>query len=752
MTPQRPGSSRALALLAAVAILLWLGLCMPLLVGEETLYFRDVFLSHLPFKAFGAEALRQGTIPAFNPTWALGQPFRGNPNTLAFYPGNLVYLVLPFWPAFNLHYCLHWLLAGLGMVWLARQLGMSRAGAFLAGVTYAGSGFMLAAMTFYNVLTVVAWWPLAILGAVRGGRRGIALGGLACGMALLGGEPVTAAVGLAPLAALAVQRHGGRRGAATVLAVAVGGALVALPQIVASLRVAGFSFRGAHGVLASQASYYSLEPERLLELLVPFPFGYPGYHGPAGLESTGVLDHLPYFFSLHFGIVATALAVGVARRRPLLAALAASGLILAWLGGLSGRALLLLSGGFFRSPEKLLFWFALALPLLAGMGLESVGSRIEARSLSRWLLVAAGIAAAALAIVLFGGTDLVAGLLEDPASAAAQWRLWRWGLLIAVLLLAASAVAVRRGSAEVLLGLQLLALLQLLPLWMTDQVEPYRQPPWSERVAAGTSVVPARMAYPAWEMRREPPVFAPGAPRSTYRFQALELAPAPGLLHGLGYPLAPDLEGMHHLFYDFLTVRMATASWRERSRWLAVVGAELLVAPEAVPEPGLELAGVLERYGTRSFVHRVRDPAPAAWWPATTRVAPSPAAAFESIGRSPPGSLPGLVPQPFAHHPGGKVEVLAIAPDRIELAVESDGGLAVVRRSFQPLWRAWSGGRELPVVPANLCLLGVVVPAGKHQVVVTASAGPEKAAAAVAAVWVIALLGMLAVPRKRALE
>ena len=128
----RPGEAAggrrevALALVAALAFGLWLWIALPLALGRRTLYYRDVFATHLPLKAFGAAELRRGSIPAFNPTWGLGQAFRGNPNALAFYPGNVLYLALPFWSAFNLHYALHWLLAALAMRALALALGQGR--------------------------------------------------------------------------------------------------------------------------------------------------------------------------------------------------------------------------------------------------------------------------------------------------------------------------------------------------------------------------------------------------------------------------------------------------------------------------------------------------------------------------------------------------------------------------------------------------------------------------------------------------
>src|SRR5579863_1644620 len=133
----RPSRSAwSLALVAFLALIAWAWVVAPVATGSRTFFFRDVFTTHLPLKAFGAQELNAGRIPAINPTWGLGQPFRGNPNALPFYPGNLLYLVLPFWSAFNLHYGLHWLLAALTMAYLARILGLGWTGALIAALTY----------------------------------------------------------------------------------------------------------------------------------------------------------------------------------------------------------------------------------------------------------------------------------------------------------------------------------------------------------------------------------------------------------------------------------------------------------------------------------------------------------------------------------------------------------------------------------------------------------------------------------------
>lgn len=742
------GRSRSFVLLTVVALLAWLALSLPLALGQETLYFRDVFSTHLPLKAFGAEALQQGEIPALNPTWALGQPFRGNPNAVAFYPGNLLYLVLPFWPAFNLHYVLHWLLAGVGMFLLARSLDRSREAALLAALAYAGSGWMLAVLTFYNLLVVVAWWPLVLLAAVQSGRGALALGGLACGMALLGGEPVTALLGTVPLFLLASRARGVRRGARRTAAIGIASLAVALPQLIATSRFTATSFRGAHGLVASQASYFSLEPLRVLELLLPHPFGLAGWHGSLGTNATGALDHLPFYFSIHFGSIAFVLALVAARRQPLLALLAGLSLLFAWLGGLSGDLLLTLSAGLFRSPEKLLFWLALALPLLAAAGLDRLRGGLSRGASRAMLLAAVVMTLAALALLARGRISSDPSLLgADGGVARAQSGLWITGLLVAGALLAGMTWLTQRGGAEWLVGLQLVGLVQLAPLWMTDDVAAYAAPgPGGD---ANHAVVVSQLAYPPWPSGRVSPDLPSGPPASNARWLAAQWAPAPGVLLGHSYPLAPDLDGMHHLFYGLLEVEMARVSWTERLRWLEVLGADRLTTPGPVPLAELQLSAHRTVFGDTLFFHTVPSPLPLAWWPERVDVAPDPRAAFHTVARSPAGSRPGILPQPIEHRAGGRVDVLAASPDRIRLEVESDGGLVVVQRAYQPVWRARAADLELVVLPADLALLGVVVPPGIHQVTLEVAPGGEPFALGVAAVAALTLLGFAAWDRRR---
>ncbi|HEY4564483.1 MAG TPA: hypothetical protein VIJ36_15985, partial [Thermoanaerobaculia bacterium] len=707
---------------ALAALGLWLWAAVPLVLGQRTLYFRDVFTTHLPVKAFGAAELREGRIPAFNPSWGLGQPFRGNPNALPFYPGNLLYLVLPFWSAFNLHYALHWLLAALAMAALARALGQGPAAALTAGVTYAGSGWILSGLSFYNLLAVSAWWPLVLLGAARGGRRGIALGGIACGMALLAGEPVTAALGIVPLLLVACQRHGFGRGALAVLGIGVTGVLIALPQLVATARILGFTSRGALGAAGLDVFHFHLGLARLLELIVPFPFGHPWDLDKGGYWSWDEQPGLPYILTLHFGIVALWLAVLGLRRARGWGLLAAAGIVLAWAGAFGGDALKVLTHGLARYPEKLLFWLALAVSLLAGWGLERVLASPRAW---RGAALGAGAALALAGIVFLAGSPLAGWLAAGRVSSqfvsdapAARVGSWIVALVLAAALLGLAAMAARRGSAAGLAASQLLALLPLAGLVMTARVADFPPSPWLRMLRPGAEVVPGGPSGPS-----VPPIYL-----TLVQINAFDLGSAPGALYTLRYPFADDLDGLYSPLSASVLLHLPRLDDDARANWMRSMGAGVAVLHETPATSRLQLLAVGDRFGGTSRLFAVRDPAPSAWWPRSVAAARSAGQAFQYVSRAADPVADVIAARPVVHRPGARVSIHEETPDRIAIDVWGGGGLLVLRRAFQPLYRATAGGRPLPTLPVNLDLLGIEVPPGSHRVWVEVSTGPEVAA------------------------
>ena len=252
-------------------------LAVPLLLSAFCLllsYFcfffhRDNFSTHYPVKFIAAAAFRAGEIPYWNAFDAGGQPLAGNPNTLTFYPDNFLYLILPAHVAFNLHFLIHLALAWVAMRALTRS-------AFAAWMLVL-SGIAVSAMSFYSLITSIALIPFAFLATERRSATQI---GLAFGLMALAGEPVTiiatamacAVVGCWPLAEGRGATNGQRppaNGQLTPLLIAVPLALIiASPQIVAYADIARETERGGHGFSAATVLAASLEPKRLLELLI----------------------------------------------------------------------------------------------------------------------------------------------------------------------------------------------------------------------------------------------------------------------------------------------------------------------------------------------------------------------------------------------------------------------------------------------------------------------------------------------------
>jgi hypothetical protein len=356
--------------------------------------------------------------------------------------------------------------------------------------------------------------------------------------------------------------------------------------------------------------------------------------------------------------------------------------------------------------------------------------------------IAAGALAAGLVAALVGW-------LGGPSAAPeAARRQLLGGLAVASLLLALAAWGAWRRSAGVLLGAQLLALVQLYPLVLVTGIDGLANPVTASPARA---VIPVEQTYPPWEPTRSPP---PGAesPAWRARWEAFSLGPTPGVLAGRTYPAAPDLGGMHHRYYTLMLFRLSQAGWEERVLWARALGADLLVAPQAVAAAGARLAGTGGPAEAPAFFHDITDPVPEVWWPQRVVAAETPRRVYELASelRDPTGTA--VLPHEVPHRPGAAVRLLEVGADRLVAEVDGEGGVLVVRRAFLSLWRARSGDRPLAVFPANLVLLGVEVPPGKQRVVLEVSAWPELVAglaalsAAVSLVWLARTQARAAAP------
>ena len=413
--PER-GPRWALPALGFAALVL-AAYAVPLLV-RRNFSGRDLIAYNLPMEKSVHDAYARGRMPVWSPFVSGGRPLAPNPNAGALYPVRAALSPLPFPLSAKLFPILHWILAGLGVLAFGRATGRSRAAAWVAAVTYAFSGVGVSEVFFPHIqpgMTLLPWvlWACA-RPAPAPWRRVLPLSGL-LGLVFLAGDVFTSGLAVAMatlwflLEAPAERRR--REIGALVFAVALG-ALLSAPQIVATALWIPYTNRAVLGMKLSEAIYFSLHPLRLLELVVPYPFGaawdmtseslwgWPLFHGRA----IGIFNTL---YCGAFAIIAAATAWtsrerGVRFSRVLLVAAVAVSVLpsllpMAWAVGISSPLPL-------RNPEKLAVAIVLALSVFAGIGFDQAR---RVRFVPRWTY-AAGALLAVLAVGAFLDPDAAA--------------------------------------------------------------------------------------------------------------------------------------------------------------------------------------------------------------------------------------------------------------------------------------------------------------------------------------------------------
>lgn len=124
----------------------------------------DVFTYFYPYRAYTAQAIRQGHLPLWNPYLFMGVPFLANIQAAVLYPLNWPLLWLSTPRAVGLSMVGHVFLGGLFTYAFARTtLRLGPFGALVTAIAFAFSGFIGAQVEHVNQLSVSAWFPLLLL-------------------------------------------------------------------------------------------------------------------------------------------------------------------------------------------------------------------------------------------------------------------------------------------------------------------------------------------------------------------------------------------------------------------------------------------------------------------------------------------------------------------------------------------------------------------------------------------------------------
>jgi hypothetical protein len=706
--------------------------------GALVVTYQDASLTHWPGKATTQAQLREGTFPFLHPGASFGQPLAGNPNFGVFFPDTLLLYVLPLRVAFGLRFALPLLLAYAGARRWARAEGVSRGGAEAAAVFFALCPVFVSTWRFYNsglALSIAPWVLAAVTRVGRADgpaprRRRLAEAGLWGGLELLSGEPVIALLtallaGLRVLLALRDDREGRARILASVGGAGLVALLLAAPQIAATAQILPDSSRVRQPFPFVTATGTSTHPFRLVEQVVPFPYGRPDLRGRLGFDGHEVFDHhLPYLWTLHLGLPALGLLLLHSKPRArdewpfLLAALLAAALAFGrFLPAAREISPLLSLGGRVRFPVK--WWYVVLLALVP----------LVARAAHRFMEgEAPGRARRALAIALGVGA---AGVLA-----------WQWPATllaaagpIASLAILAGLVGLAGPRSRALLPGALAAALLLCdaPLFLAFLDRPPATPP---RATAGRIL--ARLDLQPHPVG--PATHPDGTTRGFYRRAAAELWPLVATVSGGGYAFDEDPDGAYADEDRALRKLLEERSWPERAAELRLAGVTHVLSDE--PVPYREAAILNDAEGVRLYA--VEGALPSVRIATRVHRRPSLAATVDLHGRSDFDPSRDVVLPGSGETSGtgasARVETLRETADRLEARVETpEAGFLVWSRSFFSAWRARVDGAQAETVRADGHLVGVAVPAGEHAVEVSWSPRPVVAGA------LLALLGLLAV-------
>ena len=714
---------RRVTLPLVVLITFWAGLYLPHLLARRTLPARDVSATQIPWRVVWRDQVLAGQLPLWDPNSNGGRPLLANPNTMAVYPGTLLFLVMTPEAAAGWHLALHHLLLLLGCYRLARRSGAGSAGAAVAAAAAGTCGIAWSSLTFLNFQASLVWtvWGLAtVIPPPAPGRpalRRALAGGALIGLSFLAGEPVTAAFGAAAWSLIALwtwRPHpwlylGPLAGAA---------ALVAAPVLVPLLAVFPETVRGALEPARGALSADALAPRRFVEIVFPNLLGAPLGDSASGFWARPSFPWQRYYPLIFLGAMPL-LCLPFARRhgRTLapwwtVAAIGTVGAIALAPAAVANRVQTLPPLGSVRYAIKFLLLVVPALPPLVAAGWESLtralesGGRRYVRAVALGTLMLSPMAIAPnrllrpLLAALYPASHTV--LSETPTPVLAHAALADWlavALPPAVVSLAGPIPALATAAA---LGANLVGGSGVL-LFYGD--------------ARWAAVPPARAALrdPAVLAVLQDPEPTPRLDSSLERFWVMhqELVPGSGTRWGVRYVLTRGPDGLEPVNQELLASATAHMSVEERARVASALGATAVICRSYLP-------GWQGTWVGRLWVGAVARPSGAAYLaqrllPADSMLAAATLMASAGFRPGEDAVAPGGGGVTAAG--GGSAQELGGPPHRRRFDVQADGpGLLVVQQSFMRCWRATVDGATVRTEPANGAATGIRVSAGRHRV------------------------------------
>jgi len=740
----------------------------------ETFWVRDIQTYHRPGKSLVEPLWRASSgLPLWNPYFASGQPFAANPAHEIFHPLTALFLILPFEWAFRLQTILPVLGAAFSMFFLLDALGLGSESAILGALAWGFGGYTLSTTNLLPTLFAIATLPAVLAFAVRvvtrGGPGNLCGLSLMLGLECLAGEPstllMTALLIPVALADVALRRDGLKRLRRSFLPLAAGvllGGAVGAATLLPGLHHASKTVRAA-GLPDAVADSWSLPPVRLFELVAPRILGHveePDERWYWG-RSLYPGKNFPFLFSIYPGLLVAVLSgllvtSGPPRRfvwlgTALLGVLFAVGAHSPFWRLVKGVAPVLKG---LRYPEKFILLTAFATVILSSLAFEELrGGRPDIR---RRLVRSLGVV---------GGLATLAGLallVLDVVRGNHLWSRWVGDALAPTWAAVAATDSIRIGVTAAVAMAALVCFRR--SIWLVIAIEAV------DLVLAGRSIV---LTKPAALISAVPPVLSPLAhahpPEVLFNDAAWDkryptvagiYAPPAPAQWGIATTLESDfdltelrwshratqtlLEAMHAdpaLVSPLLRRRGVAAVLRYRPTTAGPDGAPG-GGPAAAPGPLVALLWTKNPSPLAFCVSRLVSAAGEEGWKSAVKVLGAETATSAVADPRDAGPLPRDVSP-------GDTESVLVRPGRVELDVNAYGPMpafVAVNQSWDDGWSARVDAAPARLVRTDLSLSGLLVPPGRHHVLLVYSdawvvAGIAVSLSALAAVVLVLAAG-----------
>ena len=585
----------------ALLIAFWALLYLPRLFAGQTLPIRDVSATQLAWRTVWREQVSRGWFPLWDPYSNGGRPMLANPNTMAAYPGTLLFLAMAPEAAAGWHLALHHLILVLGCYRLARRCGAAPPAAGVAAAATGTCGIAWSSLTFLNFQASLAWAIWALATAVpppdpgRPALRRALAGGTLLGLSFLGGEPVTAAFGALAWATIAAWTWRPRPWLP--LAVTAGAAaMAAAPVLVPLLAIFPETVRGgltaANGALGADA----LAPRRFIELVFPNVLGAPLGDATSGFWARPSFPWQRYYPLIFVGAIPILCVPAAWGRRATapwwaLAAAGAAGAIVLAPAGISGRgsepaAARLgplrdqVPGPRRCSPSRR--WSRPGGRLSPTPGRRGGGDTFAPRRWRRCCCPPSRSLRTGSSGPCSGRCTRRPGQAWPgcPASTLARAAAADWSALAVPLAVAAAAGPAPTAVTAAALGASLLGGSGVL---LFDRVTRWAEPPPARRALPPEPVLAVLQAP-------EPPIRL-GSPLERFWAKHEDLVPESGTRWGIRYVLSRGPDGLEPVRQELLAAATAHMSVAERARVARALGADAVICTA----PLRRVAGYLGR-------------------------------------------------------------------------------------------------------------------------------------------------------------